>query len=68
MTAGSQLKQTIAGLHGVQGTFRLYASQARHDRTRSAFRDACKVMDDILIDLEGRMRALEFAEPQYKGL
>lgn len=68
MTVGSQLKQTIAGLHGIQGTFRLYAAQARHDRTRFAFREACKVMDDILIDLEGRMHSLEFTEPQYKGL
>jgi hypothetical protein len=67
MTVGSQMKQTLASLKGAQGTIRLYAAQARKEETRDAFRQASKTLDDIIIDMEGRLSTLEFSEPQYKG-
>jgi hypothetical protein len=67
MTVASQLKQTIAGLKGAQATMRLYAAQARHEEVRGVFSEGLRELDGILDDLEGRLRQLEFSEPQYKG-
>lgn len=67
MTVGSQLKQTIVGLKGVQATMRIYAQQARHEKMRSVFHDELKPMNEIINDLEGRLQAVEMAEPQYRG-
>lgn len=67
MTVGSQVKQTISSLKGVQATAKLYAAQARHEKTRHAFLDAADTLSEVLSDLEGRLSTLEFNEPQYKG-
>ena len=67
MTVGSQVKQTIVSLKGIQGTIRIYATQARHEETREAFGDASKNLEEIITDLEGRLKTLEFEEPQYQG-
>lgn len=67
MTVGSELKQTISSLKGVQATANLYATQARHEKTRYAFHAAADTLNEVLSDLEGRLSTLEFNEPQYKG-
>ncbi|EEG78779.1 DUF1657 domain-containing protein [Dethiobacter alkaliphilus] len=67
MTVGSQLKQTIVSLKGIQGTAKVYATQAQHEKTRRAFSQASDKLEQILSDLEGRLQTLEFEEPQYKG-
>lgn len=67
MTVGSQLKQTIVSLKGIQGTVRIYATQARHEKMRQEFGDASKQLEQILNDLEGRLQTLEYEEPQYQG-
>ncbi|AUS98604.1 hypothetical protein CDQ84_11275 [Clostridium thermosuccinogenes] len=67
MTVASQIKQTLAGLKGVQGTLRIYSSQARNEETRSVYNEALAVTEKIINDLEQRVQTLEFEEPQYKG-
>jgi len=67
MTVASQVKQTLAGLKGVQGTLRIYSTQTRDEETRSIFSEAVKTTEGIINDLEKRMQTLEFQEPQYKG-
>jgi hypothetical protein len=68
MTVASQLKQTIFSLKGAQATMRLYAEQSGHDEARNAFRGAIITLDEILDGLEGRLRQVEYMEPQYKAL
>jgi uncharacterized protein YhbP (UPF0306 family) len=67
MTVASQIKQTLAGLKGVQGTLRIYSSQARNEEARSVYNEALAVTEKIINDLEQRVQTLEFEEPQYKG-
>ncbi len=67
MTVGSQLKQTLASLKGSRATLRIYAEQSQHEQAVHVFSEAVKVLNDIIVDLETRIRSLEFFEPQYKG-
>lgn len=67
MTVASQVKQTLAGLKGVQGTLRIYSAQTRDEETRSVFSEALETTGGIINDLERRLQVLEFQEPQYKG-
>lgn len=67
MTIGSKLKQTISSLKGIQATLRIYAVQTKSEDARSAFTDALETTGQAIQDLEKRLQALEFEEPQYKG-
>lgn len=67
MTVGAQLNQTIAGLKNVRGTLGLYAYQSMPGETRESYREAVAVLDEVLGDLESRLKQVEFEEPQYKG-
>ncbi len=67
MTVASQVKQTLAGLKGMQGTLRIYSTQTRDEETRSVFSEALETTGGIINDLERRLQVLELQEPQYKG-
>lgn len=67
MTVASQVKQTLAGLNGIQGTLRAYFTQAQDTETKKVYDEALEVTKDIINDLEKRVQVLEFEEPQYKG-
>ena len=67
MTVSSQLKQTIASLKGARGTLRIYSVQTRDEETKVVYSDALGITDNIINDLEARLKVLEFEEPQYKG-
>ncbi len=65
MTVSSRLKQTLAALKGAECTLRLYAEQARHEETRTVFREALTGASQVITELEERLSVLEFEEPQY---
>jgi Protein of unknown function (DUF1657). len=67
MTVASQVKQTLAGLKGVQGTLRIYSSQTRDDESKKVLGEALNATHEIINDLERRVQVLEYEEPQYKG-
>ncbi len=67
MTVASQVKQTLAGLKGVQGTLRIYSTQTQDEETLSVYKEALETTEGIINDLEKRLQGLEFQEPQYKG-
>lgn len=67
MTVASQVKQVLATLKGSQGTLRLYAAQAQEEETRAAYDQAMETTTEIIHDLEKRLSALEYQEPNYKG-
>lgn len=67
MTVASQVKQTLAGLKGVQGTLRIYCMQSRDEETISNFKEAIETTKAVINDLEQRLQVLELQEPQYKG-
>jgi len=68
MTVSSQLKQTVAGLKGVRSTLNIYAVQTNNEDEKSVFVQAVDTVDDIIGDLDQRVKVLEFEEPQYKGM
>ena len=67
MTVASQVKKTLATLKGNQGTLRLYALQTRDRETERVYSEALETTEKIINDLELRVQALEYGEPQYKG-
>ena len=67
MTVASQVKQTLASLKGVRGTLSMYTAQTRDDETQSVYTNSLEITDNIINDLEDRLKVLEFEEPQYKG-
>jgi hypothetical protein len=68
VTVGTQLKETLAGLKGVQNTVKIYALQTENQDIKKVFQEAVCVTGEIIQDLEERLKILEFEEPQYKGL
>ncbi|PAB61101.1 DUF1657 domain-containing protein [Anaeromicrobium sediminis] len=67
MTVSSKIKQTLANLKGTQSTLRLYSIQTLDENTKSTFEEALIGTNEIIKDLEDRLKTLEFEEPQYKG-
>jgi len=68
MTVASQVKQTAATLRNIKATLALYAIQSRSVEAKAAFGEASRISEEILGELEERVKTLEFEEPQYKGL
>jgi len=68
MTVGSKVKQTLATLKGIKSTLEIYAVQSQNNEAVLAYEEGLNIVDEIIIDLEERVQALEFEEPQYKGL
>ncbi|HBW33889.1 DUF1657 domain-containing protein [Desulfosporosinus sp. BICA1-9] len=67
MTVASQVKQTLASLKGVRGTLNMYTLQTRDDEIQSVYTNSLEIADNIISDLEDRLKNLELEEPQYKG-
>lgn len=67
MTVGSQLKQTLASLKNAQSTLRLYAVQSQGVEDIEILKETMMVTNNIIEDLEKRIKVLEMEEPQYKG-
>lgn len=67
MTVASQVKQTLASLKNAQSTLRLYAVQSQGQEDVDILRETLMVTNNIIKDLENRIKVLEMEEPQYKG-
>lgn len=67
MTVSAKVKQTLASLKGTQGTLRLYSIQTQDQDTKETYKEALDITNEIINDLEERIKVLEFEEPQYKG-
>lgn len=67
MTVGSKVKQTLAGLKGVESTLRIYSAQTQNEEEREAYNEALEMTNIIIENLERRVKKIEYEEPQYKG-
>jgi Protein of unknown function (DUF1657). len=45
----------------------MYSIQTQDRKAKLAYKEALKATDEIVQDLERRLRVMEFQEPQYKG-
>ena len=67
MTVGSKVKQTLASLKGIESTLRIYSTQSRNDEEKTVYKEELEKVEEIIKDIEDRLKVLEFEEPQYKG-
>ncbi|WP_010233833.1 DUF1657 domain-containing protein [Clostridium arbusti] len=67
MTVGSKVKQTLAGLKGIESTLRIYSVQSKNKDDVKVYKDALKTTESVIKNVEDRIKTLEFEEPQYKG-
>jgi len=67
MTVSAKVKQTTANLKGSQSALRAYAVHSEDEDDKAVFQEALERVQTIVVDLENRIKTLEFEEPQYKG-
>lgn len=68
MTVASQVKQTLVSLKGARAGLRLYSAQVQNEEAEAVFKEAVETTEEVIYDLEERLKTLEFEEPQYKGV
>ena len=66
MTVISKVKQTLITIKSTQGTIREYSIHERNSEAQKAYKEALEVTSKVINDLEKRVEAMEFEEPQYK--
>lgn len=67
MTAISKVKQTLATLKGAEATLNMYSLQECNEESKVVFKTSSDEISKVKLDLEKRVRTMEFEEPQYKG-
>ena len=67
MTVGSQVKQTLTNLKGAKATLVIYKNQEQDIASRVLLNSAVDDLNNIIKELDGRVKVLEFEEPSYKG-
>lgn len=67
MTISGEVKQTLASLKGVKATLESFATIEENPDAKDILSRNTQRINDVINDLEKRVRLLEFEEPQYKG-
>lgn len=67
MTISAQVKQTIAGLKGAQAALETFVSIEENPEAKAVLSRNSQKVNLVVTDMEKRLSALEFEEPQYKG-
>ena len=67
MTVASQVKQTIASLKGTRSTLETFYSFEEDEHSKTLLQQSSQQIGHVIGQLEKRVKALEFEEPQYKG-
>lgn len=67
MTVGSKVNQTLASLKGIKSTLKIYSIQEQKKEAKDIYEESVLQADEIIKDLEKRIKTLEVEEPQYKS-
>ncbi|WP_066368729.1 DUF1657 domain-containing protein [Neobacillus fumarioli] len=65
MTVGTQVKQTLAGLKGVQASFEQFALQTENKNAKQLYQQAAQQTQTIIDSIEPRLQEITAEEPQY---
>lgn len=68
MTVGTQVKQAISSLKGVQASFEQFALQTDNKQAKQMYANAAEQTKQVLTQVEPRIAEIEQEEPQYKQL
>lgn len=67
LTVASQVKQTLNGLKSIEASLRTYSIKSQSKESKAVYSEALKTTNQIVKDVEKRVKTLESQEPQYKG-
>lgn len=67
LTVASQVKQTLNGLKSIEASLRTYSIKSQSKESKAVYGEAVKITNQIVKDVEKRVKTLESQEPQYKG-
>jgi hypothetical protein len=67
MTIGSDVKQCLASLKGVEASLSSLALRTQENESKQTLHETMMVVYDIVNDLKKRVGELESEEFQYKG-
>lgn len=66
MTVGSEVKQTLANLRGIESTLRIYSAQSRNKEEIKTYKEALETTEAVTKNVENRLKKIQLEEPQYK--
>lgn len=67
MTVGSQVKQCLSSIKGMEATLSSLALRTQDSESKQTLHESMMVMEEIKNDLKKRISELEREEYQYKG-
>ncbi len=67
MTVGSQVKQCLSTLKGIEASLSSFAITSQDEDSKRVFHEMMMVMEEVKEDLKVRVGQLEREEFQYKG-
>ena len=67
MTVGSDVKQCLASLKGVEASLSSLAIRTQENESKKTLHETMMVVNELVTDLKKRVGELEREEFQYKG-
>lgn len=67
MTISSQVKETLSSLKNIKSTLDVYVTRLNQPEVEKVYKQAIEKTQEIINDLENRVKTLELEERQYKG-
>jgi len=67
LTVASQVKTTVASLKSAQASLETFALSTQNQQAKQLFTSAAEQTQQIVTQLDSRVKQLEQEEPQYKG-
>ncbi|CAK6481336.1 MULTISPECIES: DUF1657 domain-containing protein [Bacillaceae] len=67
MTIGSEVKQCLASLKGVEASLSSLALRTQDNESKQTLHETMMVVNEVVTDLKKRVGELEREEFQYKG-
>ncbi|MFB5934607.1 DUF1657 domain-containing protein [Peribacillus frigoritolerans] len=67
MTIGSEVKQCLASLKGVEANLSILALRTQDNESKQTLHETMMVVNEVVTDLKKRVGELEREEFQYKG-
>lgn len=67
MTVSSDVKTCVASLKSAQASLEQFALSTNNKSAKQIFADAAQTTQQVISQVESRVKQLENEEPQYKG-
>jgi len=68
MTVASDVKTCLASLKSAQASLEQFALSTQNEQAKQIFTNAAETTQQVIQQVEERVKQLEQEEPQYKGI